>query len=74
MASVDYLCATDYAADGTAGFFEKLEGMEVPEFLSTHPSSDSRVEDITAYALEQGCDVTYNPNSDYQALIDSLPE
>ena len=32
-ASVEYLCNTNYAADGTAGFFEKLEGFEVPEFL-----------------------------------------
>jgi predicted Zn-dependent protease len=74
MSSVDYLCATDYAADGTAGFFEKLEGLELPEFLSTHPSSESRVEDITNYALEQGCEVSNNPNSDYQALIDALPQ
>ena len=40
-ASVDYLCNTDYAADGTAGFFEQLEGFELPEFLSTHPSSET---------------------------------
>lgn len=73
QASVDYLCATDYAADGTAGFFEKLDGFELPEFLSTHPSSETRVQDITDYALEQGCEVTNNANVDYQALIDSLP-
>ena len=74
--SVDYLCATDYASDGTAGFFEKIEALnefEIPEFLSTHPSSETRVEDITNYALENGCEVTNNPNVDYQALIDSLP-
>src|SRR5678815_2851411 len=57
--SVQYLCETSYAADGTAGFFEKLielgkEGY-TPEFLSTHPSSDTRVEDIEALATQLGC-------------------
>lgn len=72
-ASVDYLCNTDYAADGTAGFFEQLEGFELPEFLSTHPSSETRVEDITEYATSLGCDLTLKPDADYQALIDALP-
>ena len=72
-ASVNYLCNTDYAADGTAGFFEQLDGFELPEFLSTHPSSDTRVEDITAYATSLGCDLTLKPDADYQALIDALP-
>ena len=73
-ASVDYLCATNYAADGAAGFFEKLEGFELPEFLSTHPSSETRVEDINNYALDLGCDVEYNPDANYQNLLDALPE
>ena len=72
-ASVEYLCNTDYGADGTAGFFAQMEGFELPEFLSTHPSSDTRVEDITAYATELGCDLNYNPNVNYQQLVDSLP-
>lgn len=72
-ASVDYLCATDYAADGTAGFFEMMEGFELPEFLSTHPSSETRVSDITDYALELDCDVELNPNVDYQELKNALP-
>jgi Zn-dependent protease with chaperone function len=71
--SVEYLCNTQYAADGTAGFFEKLEGFELPEFLSSHPSSDTRVDDITEYATELGCDLTLNPNADYQSLVDALP-
>ncbi|MEZ4238261.1 MAG: M48 family metalloprotease [Myxococcota bacterium] len=56
--SVRYLCDTPYAANGAAGFFEKLlaEGsVEIPEFLSTHPSSASRVQDINAMAEELGC-------------------
>jgi beta-barrel assembly-enhancing protease len=73
IASVDYLCSTNYAADGAAGFFEKLDSFELPEFLSTHPSSDTRVEDISSYAIEKGCSLEYNPNSNYQALLDSLP-
>ena len=72
-ASVDYLCNTEYAADGAAGFFEKLEGFELPEFLSTHPSSETRVEDISEYALDKGCSLEYNPNANYQALLNSLP-
>jgi beta-barrel assembly-enhancing protease len=59
--SVEYLCETDYAADGAAGFFAKLieldKSGDVPEFLSTHPSSDSRVEDIEALADAAGCNV-----------------
>jgi predicted Zn-dependent protease len=74
--SVIYLCGTDYASNGAAGFFEKLleEGAaEIPEFLSTHPSSDSRVEDINAEAADLGCSTETNPNGQYQAFIDSLP-
>lgn len=73
-ASVDYLCSTPYAADGTAGFFEQMDGFEIPQFLSTHPSSDTRVEDIIEYATTLECDLTLNPDANYQALIDALPE
>jgi beta-barrel assembly-enhancing protease len=71
--SVIYLCDTEYAADGAAGFFEKLEGFELPEFLSTHPSSENRVEEIHALALEYGCSVEQKADQNYQALIDNLP-
>jgi len=74
--SVYYLCQTDYAANGTAEFFEKLlaeGGTDVPEFLSTHPSSESRVADINALAKELGCDTTLNPDSDWQAVLGTLP-
>jgi predicted Zn-dependent protease len=57
--SVVYLCETPYAADGAAGFFAKLleegAGGGIPEFLSTHPSPDNRVQDIEAAAAELGC-------------------
>jgi predicted Zn-dependent protease len=72
--SVIYLCDTAYAANGAAGFFELLEGSaEIPEFLSTHPSSSSRVIDIDAVAADLGCSTEPNPDGQYQALISSLP-
>lgn len=71
--SVYYLCETDYAANGAAGFFEALQAAPIPEFLSTHPSSESRVEDINALAAELGCSTAYNPNAEWQDFLDSLP-
>ena len=49
--SVEYLYETEYDARGVARFFEKIVeagGSGVPEFLSTHPSPERRVEDILA--------------------------
>lgn len=74
--SVYYLCESLWAANGTAGFFAQVTaegGVEVPEFLSTHPSSDSRVEDINALAKELGCDTSLNADADWQAVLDTLP-
>src|SRR5690606_12090547 len=61
--SVIYLCETEYAANGAASFFEKLieEGAsQPPEFLSTHPNPDNRVENINNAAVERGCDTAFN--------------
>ncbi|MCB9777708.1 MAG: M48 family metalloprotease [Alphaproteobacteria bacterium] len=74
--SVYYLCETVYAANGTAGFFEKLteEGsVEIPEFLSTHPSSESRVEDINALAEQLGCSTELWDGADWPGVIATLP-
>jgi predicted Zn-dependent protease len=75
--SVEYLCETRYAANGAAGFFEKLleleGGFQIPEFLSTHPSSETRVADINALAATLGCSTEPWAGADYQALIDALP-
>ncbi len=74
--SVYYLCDTDYAANGTAGFFAKLEsegGVSIPEFLSTHPSPENRVEDINALAEDLGCSLELNPNEDWAGFQASLP-
>lgn len=56
--SVIYLCGTKYEASGAADFFQKIidqGGSNVPEFLSTHPSPDNRVENIHAHAQELAC-------------------
>lgn len=57
--SVEYLCGTRYESNGAAGFFQKLIDLDqaggTPEFLSTHPTSDSRVQDINAKADDLGC-------------------
>lgn len=71
--SVRYLCDTPWAADGAASFFEKIDGSGGPEFLSTHPSPENRVEDIRALADELGCSTDPNPDADYEALLAALP-
>ena len=75
--SVTYLCETDYAANGAASFFEKLieEGSATPpEFLSTHPNPDNRVEDINSEAIEKGCDITFNSSaSEWKSFQNLLP-
>lgn len=56
--SVEYLCGTTYPADGGAGFFEKIEaegGSSTPEFLSTHPSPENRIENYHKWATESNC-------------------
>ena len=77
--SVVYLAKTDYACNGAATFFEKLEASGQsggPAFLSTHPSPTSRIEDINAKATEEGCDTTLSGNNtagmtyaEFQALL-----
>lgn len=54
--SVAYLCHTEYNAAGSAGFFKKIiDAPAPPEFISTHPSSANRIEDIESHAQEMGC-------------------
>ncbi len=75
--SVKYLCPTDYDAAGAAGFFEKLlamgSGSDVPEFLSTHPSPDNRVENIRSQKSTLNCTGTKRNISEYAAFKNSLP-
>lgn len=77
--SVIYLNDTDYACNGAATFFEKIEaagGGSGPEFLSTHPSPDSRVADINSKATEVGCstDAISEAGMSYTDFIASLPQ
>lgn len=56
--SVKYLCPTDFDAAGAANFFQKIidEGNATPpQFLSTHPNPDNRVEHIHEEADAQSC-------------------
>ena len=70
--SVEYLCGTSYAANGAAGFFEKLmkskSGGSTPAFLSTHPSDASRVKDINAKAQALKCKTTYKANAGWETF------
>lgn len=76
-ASVVYLCPTGYKSDGAAGFFEKMQtqgdGGQVPEFLSTHPNPDNRIESIQQKAQEEGCNTTPMANTQYQTFKGYLP-
>lgn len=75
--SVIYLDPTNYQCNGAAGFFVKLEqasqGGRPPQWLSTHPNPENRIEDINKKADEIGCDKTpWNPST-YQDFKNSLP-
>lgn len=72
--AVKYLYGTSYDARGIAGFFEMMEGAsEPPEFLSTHPSPENRLEEI--YKIWEnmgGKEGNLYPES-YQQFKNSLP-
>lgn len=71
--SVSYLAETDYDCTGAAGFFEKISDRESPpEFLSTHPNPENRVEAIDEKASELGCSTAPSGN-DYESFVNSLP-
>ncbi|MDE0470477.1 MAG: M48 family metalloprotease [Ekhidna sp.] len=60
--SVEYLSDTDYACNGAASFFKKLTANQEafnPEFLSTHPGSNNRIENINKKAASIRCDTTF---------------
>lgn len=77
LASVRYLCGTEYDSRGTAGFFEKLEaggsGSRQPEFLSTHPAPANRVREIHEEHAEMGCALGKTFDERYASLKASLP-
>lgn len=75
--SVEYLADTEFACDGAKLFFEKLEaqgqGSAVPEFLSTHPSPDNRIDNISQKAIDISCDTTLSGGTRYQKFQADLP-
>lgn len=75
--SVNYLAGTDYyACDGAAGFFVKMNSEaqqgNPPEFLSTHPNPDNRIQDIEQMAKEKSCKTSSAPDSDFNAIKSAL--
>lgn len=75
--SVKYLTGSGYACNGAAGFFEQMindqGNSRIPEILSTHPNSATRVKDINAHAQANGCSVEMSDNSGWVAFQNMLP-
>ena len=72
--SVKYLYETSYDARGVAGFFEKMDGEpQPPEFLSTHPSPENRIEKINETWQSLGGKTGDEYPESYQQFINSLP-
>ncbi len=75
--SVSYLCPTQYPGAAGAGFFEKIiagGSSKQPEFLSTHPSPDGRVEAFKNYAIELACGGQTTFETEYKAILAKLPQ
>lgn len=72
--SVRYLYATSYEARGIADFFVKMESSaRPPEFLSTHPSPENRIEKITEVWQSLGGKEGQIYVDSYNAFKASLP-
>jgi len=72
--SVKYLYQTSYDARGVGGFFEKMSGSpQPPQFLSTHPNPDNRIEKINENWQTLGGQEGYTYDQSYQNFISSLP-
>ncbi len=75
--SVEYLCGTPYRSDGAAGFFQKMlsnkQGGGAPEFLSTHPNPQNRVQQITNKAKADGCNLNNYAAARYDYFKSLMP-
>ena len=73
--SVKYLYETSYDARGIADFFIKMEGSSrPPEFLSTHPSPENRIEKINEVWQSLGGKEGNTYEDSYIAFKASLPQ
>ena len=76
--SVVYLCPTQYNAAGGAGFFQKIEaagnGKRPPEFMSTHPNPDGRLEHFLNSQLTLGCKGKQSYAAEYKKMVSLLPK
>ncbi len=74
--SVEYLCPTDYNASGGAGFFKKIQEMgggRAPEFLSTHPNPENRIEHFETHKEALNCQGNNRYITEYKAMVAKLP-
>jgi predicted Zn-dependent protease len=74
--SVIYLYPTAYNAYGAAGFFEKIiaQGSGTPpEFLSTHPNPDNRVQAIKDKWMALGGKAGNDFKTRYNNFLNTLP-
>ncbi|MFP4621679.1 MAG: M48 family metalloprotease [Bacteroidales bacterium] len=76
--AVKYTADTEMYPKGVAGFFIKLEDVQnrpkVPEFLSTHPSPDNRIENSDEVWKKIGSPVGEKFSGRYQEFKNALPE
>ena len=75
QASVDYLCGTQYHADGAAAFFQKIQGKggTPPEFMSTHPDPKNRVAEIKKRKQQLNCSGNASNDTEYARIKKTLP-
>jgi predicted Zn-dependent protease len=75
--AVEYLSHSHYACNGTALFFIKLtaEGNsnDPPEFLSTHPNPENRIENINKKVAELKCSTTLSGTAEFERIKKLLP-
>lgn len=74
--SVMYLCPTDYNASAGGEFFKKITemgGATPPEFLSTHPNPEDRIENFQMYSDTLGCTGERDYKTEYQLMVSKLP-
>lgn len=75
--SVIYLSKTPYQCNGAYSFFQKMideqQTGNTPEFLSTHPNPETRVEDINKKAAEIKCSTKPLDPASYASFKAMLP-